>query len=39
MQNNYSGLINFEVKTSSSDTFFLMNSVLYVQFFKISIAL
>ena len=22
MQNNYSGLINFEVKTSSSETFF-----------------
>ena len=31
MPNNYSGLINFEVKSSSSETFFDMNSVLYVQ--------
>ena len=33
MQNNYSGLINFEVKTLSSETFLKMNSVLYVQIF------
>ena len=31
MQNTYSDLINFEVKTSSSETFFNIKSVLYVQ--------
>ena len=30
MQSNNSGLINFEVKTSP-ETFFIINSVLYVQ--------
>ena len=32
MQNNYSGQINFEVKTSP-ETFFYMNLVLQVQIF------
>ena len=33
MQNNYSGLINFKVKSSSSETFFNIDSVLCVQVF------
>ena len=32
MQNNQLGLINFEVKTSTSEPFFKINSVLNVQF-------
>ena len=33
--NNYWSLINFKVKTSSSETFKKMNTVLYVQIFEI----
>ena len=33
MQNDKSGFSDFEVKTSSSETFFKMNMLLYDQFF------